>query len=77
MDDKNKARTRRLIELGGLVSISGLDKLDKNEFLGLLMVYRGAYENMTDKERAVLIAEGNYVLKKRKEERLKYRKDNS
>ena len=77
MDDKNKARTRRLIELGGLVSISGLDKLDKSEFLGLLMVYRGAYENMTDKERAVLIAEGNYVLKKRKEERLKYRKDNS
>jgi len=77
MDDKNKARTRRLIELGGLVSISGLDKLDKSEFLGLLMVYRGAYENMTDKERAVLIAEGNYVLKKRKEERLKYRKNNS
>jgi len=75
MNDKNKARTRKLIEFGGLVSIAGLDKLDKSEFLGLLMVYRGAYENMTAKERSVLVAEGNYVLRKRKEERLNSRKN--
>lgn len=36
-DKERKARTRKLIEIGGLIAKAGLDKLDKETVLGLLM----------------------------------------
>jgi hypothetical protein len=36
-EQEHKARTRRLIEYGGLVAIAGLDTADKGTVLGLLL----------------------------------------
>lgn len=46
---ERKARTRKLIELGGLVEIAGLTEMDRGTLLGLMLAGAGA---ANDPERA-------------------------
>ena len=69
--EEQKKRTRRLIELVGLVSISGLDSLDKGELLGLLIQSHSAYERLSIQAKQALKITGWCILRQRKKERQK------
>ncbi len=69
MNETNKERTRRLIGLGGLVSIAGLDTLNKGELLGLLIHMLWVHKKLTPEDRLALRQSGWSVLKQRKEQR--------
>lgn len=69
MNETNKERTRRLIGLGGLVSIAGLDTLNKGELLGLLIHMLWVHKKLKHEERFALRQSGWSILKQRKEQR--------
>lgn len=75
MNDKNKERTRRLIELGGLVTIAGLDTMNKGELLGLLIHMNYVHQKLPNVDRQDLRDTGWNVLKERKMERKSRKED--
>jgi hypothetical protein len=72
---EHKKRTHQLIELGGLVRVSGLDKLDKGELLGLLIHMNYVHQKLPNVDRQDLRDTGWNVLKKRKMERKNRKED--
>lgn len=65
MNDTN-ARTRKLIQLGGLVKIASLDVLDTPLLLGLLLDLKRVYINLTDEKKSALREKGFVLLQERK-----------
>lgn len=67
--EEQKLRTRRLIELGGLVRVSGLDKLDKGELTGLLVHSHNVHQGLTQEARSALRITGWAFLRQRKKDK--------
>ncbi len=66
MKQNSKERTKQLIELGGIVKIAELDKLEPALLLGLLMVAKASFERMEEEKKNVLKKNGSKIFTDRK-----------
>ena len=74
MKETLKQRQHKLIQLGGLIRISGLEGIEIPILLGVLLEANRSYESLPEGAKKALFKKGFDVLTKRKETKKPYTK---